>query len=93
MIEFAEAVLGGDDAQLNAARKAILDTMGSDAVGDSAGVAALFNAIDRIADSTGAPLEADKAEMTADLRKSIGIDAFAAQKEALDSAAAETAAE
>ena len=93
MIEFAEAVLGDDAARLDAARKAILDGIGSNAVVDSAGVAALFNAIDRIADSTGAPLEADKAEMTEGLRAEIGIDAFAAQKEALDSDAAKTAVE
>lgn len=92
MIEFAEAFLGDDDARLQAARKAIHDTLGADAVVDSAGVAGLFNAIDRIADSTGAPLEADKAEMTAGLREEIGIDAFAAQKEALD-AGSKTAAE
>tara|TARA_R110000868_G_scaffold14669_10_gene67986 strand:- start:7579 stop:7848 length:270 start_codon:yes stop_codon:yes gene_type:complete len=88
MIEFAEAVLGDDDARLAAARAAILDALGPEAVVDSAGVAGLFNAIDRIADSTGAPLEADKAEMTAGLREAIGIDAFAARKEALDSEAA-----
>jgi hypothetical protein len=93
MIKFAEAVVGNDTDRLEGARKAILDTMGPDAVVDSAGVAALFNAIDRIADSTGAPLEADKAEMTEGLRAAIGIDAFAAQKEALDSDAAKTAAE
>ena len=92
MIEFAEAILGDDDDRLQVARRAIHDTLGADAVGDSAGVAGLFNAIDRIADSTGAPLEADKAEMTAALREEIGIDAFAARKEALD-AAAKTAAE
>ena len=92
MIEFAEAILGDDDDRLQVARRAINDTLGADAVVDSAGVAGLFNAIDRIADSTGAPLEADKAEMTAALREEIGIDAFAAQKEALD-AAAKTAAE
>lgn len=92
MIEFAEAILGDDDDRLQVARRAIHDTLGADAVVDSAGVAGLFNAIDRIADSTGAPLEADKAEMTAALREEIGIDAFAAQKEALD-AAAKTAAE
>jgi hypothetical protein len=88
MIEFAEAVLSDNDARLQAARQAIHDTMGADAVVDSAGVAGLFNAIDRIADSTGAPLEADKAEITAGLRAAIGIDAFAAQKEALDAGAA-----
>jgi hypothetical protein len=93
MIEFAEAVLGDDAGRLETARRAILDAMGPDAVVDSAGVAALFNAIDRIADSTGAPLEADKAEMTEGLRAAIGIDAFAAQKEALDQDANKSAAE
>ncbi len=92
MIEFAEAVLGSDGDRLSAARQAIHDALGADAVVDSAGVAALFNAIDRIADSTGAPLEADKAAMTEGLRAAIGIDAFAAQKEALD-AGSKTAAE
>jgi hypothetical protein len=93
MIEFAEAVLGSDNSRLERARKAILDELGPDAVVDSAGVAGLFNAIDRVADATGAPLEADKEEMTAGLRKEIGIDAFAAQKQALDSEAAKTGAE
>ena len=32
----------------------------------------------RVADSTGAPLEADKEEMSAALRAEIGIDVFAA---------------
>ena len=54
------------------------------AVVDSAGVAGLFNAIDRIADATGAPLEKDKAEMTAELREAIGINEFAATKKVLE---------
>ena len=92
MIEFAEAVLSDNNSRLQAARQAIYDVLGADAVVDSAGVAGLFNAIDRIADATGAPLEADKAEMTVELRADIGIDAFAAQKEALDLDEAKTAA-
>lgn len=84
MIEFAEAVLGADEARLDRARAAIAETLGADAVVDSAGVAGLFNAIDRIADSTGAPLEADKAADTETLRAEIGIDAFAATKAELE---------
>ena len=42
MIEFAEAVLSEDTARLMAARQAIHDTLGADAVVDSAGVAALL---------------------------------------------------
>jgi hypothetical protein len=48
---------------------------------DAAGVAALFNAIDRVADSTGIPLEADKAEMTEAMRAQLGIDDFGAVSE------------
>ena len=84
MIEFAEAILSDDKGRLDAAREAILTSMGSDAVVDSAGVAGLFNAIDRIADATGAPLEKDKEEMTAEMREAIGINEFAATKKALE---------
>ena len=84
MIEFAEAILSDDKGRLDAAREAILTSMGSDAVVDSAGVAGLFNAIDRIADATGAPLEKDKEEMTAEMREAIGINEFAATKRALE---------
>ena len=77
LVEFAEAILDDGDARLNAARQAVLDAMGADALGDAAGVAATFNAIDRIADATGFPLEDDMAEDTADLREDLGIDAFA----------------
>ncbi|PPR12259.1 MAG: hypothetical protein CFH41_00295 [Alphaproteobacteria bacterium MarineAlpha11_Bin1] len=93
MIEFAEAILGEDRPRLTNARQEILKALGPDAVVDSAGVAALFNAIDRVADATGAPLEADKAEMSADLRKEIGIDEFGRQKEILDSIGINSAAE
>jgi len=84
MIEYAEAVLDDDNTRLQAAREAIHNALGPDAVVDSAGVAGLFNAIDRVADATGAPLEGDKAEMSAVLRAEICIDAFAANKQALE---------
>ena len=93
MIEFAEAVLDDDDNRLKAARQAINDTLSPEAVVDSAAVAALFNAIDRVADATGAPLEDDKAEISAALREEIGIDAFAANKQALEDDSAKSAAE
>lgn len=50
--------------------------MGGAALSDAAAVAALFNAIDRVADATGIPLEADKAAMTEGMRAQLGIDAF-----------------
>ena len=76
LIELAEAVLGRDETRLMAARKAVETTISGAALADAAGVAALFNAIDRVADSTGIPLEDDKAAMTADDRARLGIDRF-----------------
>lgn len=84
LIEFGEAVLTDDTARLDAARDAILETMGPDALVDSAAVAAMFNALDRVADSTGAPVEDWKQAETASIVSAIGIDAFAANKAALD---------
>jgi hypothetical protein len=84
MIEFAEAILGGDDARLTQARAAIVAAMGAAALVDAAGIAGLFNAIDRVADATGAPLEGDKAADTASLRGAIGIDAFDAARARLE---------
>ena len=81
LIRFATAVLGNDAAELALARTGVADAMGGAALADTAAVAALFNAIDRVADSTGIPLEDVKAEATADFRSAIGIDDFAAASE------------
>lgn len=80
MSEFAEAVIGCDANRLAKAGAAIKEAMGDAALVDSAGVAGLFNAIDRVADSTGAPLEDWKAEQTEALREEIGINEFAKAK-------------
>ena len=88
LIEFAEAVLDTDEGRLDAARIAIVDALGSEALVDSAGVVGLFNAIDRIADATGAPLEDWKAEQTADLRDALGIGVFGDAKMEVEAAAA-----
>jgi hypothetical protein len=50
--------------------------MGTDAMVDASAVASMFNAIDRVADSTGCPIDEDRLEPTADFRESLGITAF-----------------
>ncbi len=85
LIELAEAVLGNDDQRLARARAAIVDTMGEAVLVDAAGVAGFFNAIDRVADSTGTPLDEETATATKELRDQIGIDRFAATKTMLNS--------
>lgn len=83
LIEFAEAVLRADDERLAAARAAIADTMGEAALVDAAGIAAFFNAIDRVADATGTPLDDRTAAATESLRDELGINEFAAKRTAL----------
>ena len=84
LMTFAEATLGDGNHALDEARGTLLGAMGSAALVDAAAVAGLFNAIDRVADATGTPLEAWKAEATSDVRAAIGIDDFASHKEACD---------
>ena len=55
--------------------------MGEAALVDASGITATFNAIDRVADATGIPMEAEKAADTADFRAVIGVDNFAAADE------------
>ena len=76
LVEFAEAVLGEDEPALFAARARLRAALGPQGLVDAAGVVGLFNAIDRVADATGIPLEPEKAEATADFRATLGLDRF-----------------
>jgi hypothetical protein len=76
LVEFAEAVLGEDDGVLARARDALAAALGPPGLVDAAGVVGLFNAIDRVADATGIPLEPEKAAASADFRAALGLDRF-----------------
>jgi alkylhydroperoxidase family enzyme len=77
LMRFAEAVLDEDDAVLSRARTELLRALGPEGLVDAAAVVGLFNAIDRVADATGIPLEAEKAQASADFRAALGLDRFA----------------
>lgn len=57
-------------------RLALVACMGVEAMTDAAAVIAGFDAITRVADGSGIPLEPPKAQATADWRASLGIDAY-----------------
>jgi hypothetical protein len=76
LVEFAEAVLGEDEEALARVRTALHTAIGPAGLADAAGVVGLFNAIDRVADATGIPLEAEKLEASADFRAALGVDRF-----------------
>jgi hypothetical protein len=81
LVAFAEAALGHDDRALDAARQALVAALGGAALVDAAGVAGLFNAIDRVADATGIPLEPEKAAATTDMRVALGIGKYVEVRE------------
>jgi hypothetical protein len=76
LVDFAEAVVGGDDDRLARARVRLSERLGAKALVDAAAVAGFFNAIDRVADATGIPLDPERLESTADFRAALGIDGF-----------------
>ena len=76
LVAFAEAVLGDDKEALARTRAALAAALGPAGLVDAAGIVGLFNAIDRVADATGIPLEANKAAASADFRAPLGLDRF-----------------
>ena len=75
LLAFAEsAVADADD--LTAKREAVRAALGDAATVDAAAVIAIFQAVVKIADATGIPLEDAKAEISAGFREELGLDAF-----------------
>jgi hypothetical protein len=79
LLAFADAAIARD-AGLDAARQAVITCLGSEGTSDAAAVIAAFDAITRVADGSGIPLEPPKAEASADWRARLGIDAYWAAK-------------
>jgi hypothetical protein len=77
LVAFADAALGSDARRLGEVRSSLRTAMGDAALVDAAAIAATFNAIDRVADSTGIPIEDGKAAASEDFRAALGINAFA----------------
>jgi hypothetical protein len=81
LLEFAEAVVAGEDDRMDQARDALVDAMGAAAMVDAAGVASNFQRMVRIADATRIPLGEPFESATADLRAELGIDALHALRD------------
>jgi hypothetical protein len=76
LIGLVEAVLSGDDAARAEARRAVRDTLGNAAFVDTCATIASFNAVVKIADGTGIPLEEAKEAATRDIRDALAIDSM-----------------
>ena len=74
LLDFAEAAIGGTEAGIDRARQALIAAVGEEGFVDAAGVVASFNAVVRIADATGIPVEPFKLERTVEERAALGVD-------------------
>ena len=77
LLAYAEAAVADAD-DLTARREAVTEALGHAATVDAAAVIAIFQAVVKIADATGIPLEDAKADLSASFRAELGLDAFAA---------------
>ena len=73
LLGFTEAVLL-DEPRLDALRIEVLDALGDTAFVDICATVASFNAVVKVADGTGIPLEVEKAERTREVRERLGLD-------------------
>ena len=76
LVEFAEALHGTDAGRQLRARQAVASRLGDAALVDAAAIVASFNAVVKIADATGIPLEDYKAAATEDLRRDLALERF-----------------
>ena len=76
LVAFTEAVMGGDESTLRTTRAALRDVLSPEAFVDTCAVIGAFNVVDRIADSTGIPLDDMMAAMTTELRSDLDLSRF-----------------
>ena len=76
LMQFAEAVAGRDDRNLETARQQLLDIAGESVLVDAAGVAANFQRMVRIADAAGIPIDDMQEEMRRQIRQELDIARF-----------------
>lgn len=76
LTRFVDAMLQGTPEQAEAARRDVRDALGDAAFVDACATVASFNAVVKIADGSGIPLEEIKARNTEDIRESLGIERY-----------------
>ena len=75
LLAFVEAIMRGEAA--DAERDRLRAVLSPDAFVDAAALIGSFNVVDRIADATGIPLDAEMDAMSRDVRDELGLGRFA----------------
>lgn len=76
LLRLTDAVSARDETLLASLRQEGADLLGPVGLVDAIGVASSFNAITRVADATGIPLDDFMAERSIDVRETAGINQF-----------------
>jgi len=76
LLSFAEAIARRDESALVSSRQALEREAGAGVVVDAAAVAANFQRMVRIADSTGIPLDTAAAALSAGIRKQLDLGSY-----------------
>ncbi len=80
LMEFATAIASRDELELSRTRDALLTVAGADVVVDAACVAANFQRMVRIADSTGIPVDAQRQPMMDAAAEALQLRRFESSK-------------
>jgi len=80
LVAFADAVVGDDDTVLSDARERVRQALGPEGLVDAAAVAANFQRMVRIADSTGIPLDTPVNAMSGDIREDLDLASFGSSR-------------
>jgi DNA-binding phage protein len=80
LMNFAEAIASRDEEALASARNALLEEAGAEVLVDAAAVAANFQRMVRIADSTGIPLDQTSAALSYAVAKDLDLQRFESAK-------------
>ena len=76
LIRFVDAVLGEPIEHLDVLRQEVRRALGDAGFVDACATIASFNAVVKVADGTGIPIEDWKTERTRDIRSALDIDAL-----------------
>lgn len=78
LMAFADAVVADDRAAMDRLRREMREVLGEDALVDAAGTVASFNAVVRVADATGIPIDEFKQSGTQEVLDELGVEDFSA---------------
>ena len=79
LVAFSDAVVADDERAMDRCRATLVEMLGDEALIDAAGTVASFNAVVRVADATGIPLDEFKQDPARGIMNDLGIDDFSSK--------------